>query len=497
MQIDFLDSKDGSKTFSANGVFYHSSYSPQKEAQRFIEAAQFPNNPKLIFLVEPGLNYCSRILKNRFPDAKIICIRFFDFDFPDEKYWDIVLRLNDNTSISQKLINDFGEDALLCSTVLIWPVAQKLFSEQTQDFLLEYKNCLEYCKTLLVTRQFFEKKWLLNSCSFIKYAKNILPSKLTTNKPVVICASGPELKACIPAIKNFREKVFVLCLSSALSVLVKNSITPDLIVSTDGGYWAGEHLKFLKRNPGIALASPCEAFIPKKILQKNPVLALRYNDQSSFICSQILITAGIPYLDALRNPTVSGTGLFLAKSITNNNIYFCGLDLCAEQGFQHTQPNELENNSLIFDFRIKPKELRISRARYNSSSLQIYRNWFTSLEKNQVENIYRVIDNKQNESLGNIKNITSADFFEKMKCKKVVPESTTFSNSTSMKIKANEIIEYIINELKTDKWRNQIFPADYISIQNCINEEEKSLLINRLNKKVESLVQKMRKSADE
>ena len=84
--------------------------------------------------------------------------------------------------------------------------------------------------------------------------------------PVVICASGPQLKPCINTIKTSQDKIFIICLSSALSVLVKNGITPDFILTTDGGFWAGEHLKYLKKNPGITLAAPCEAFIPKKIL---------------------------------------------------------------------------------------------------------------------------------------------------------------------------------------------------------------------------------------
>ena len=108
-----------------------------------------------------------------------------------------------------------------------------------------------------------------------------------------------------------------------------------------------------------------------------------------------------------------------------------------------------------------------------------------------------VIDDKNNSTLGNIKNITSANFFEKLKKEPVVSENTTFTNDNLSKINISETIAYIINELKTDKWRNQIFPADYISIQNCANDEEKTLLQNRLNKKVELLVKKIRKIADE
>lgn len=497
MQIQFLDSKDGSKTFSANGVFYHSSYSPVKEAQRFIETSQFTINPSLIFLIEPGLNYFSEVLKQKFPDAQIICIRFFETTFPDAHSWDKVIEFNKCKNLSQFLITQFGEESLLCSTALIWPVAQRFFNEQIQSFFSEYKTTLEYCKTLLVTRQFFEKKWLLNSCNFINFAKSFIEPDIKTNLPVVICASGPQLKPCLKTIKEFKDKVFIICLSSALSVLIKNAITPDLILSTDGGFWAGEHLKYLKKNPGIPLASPCEAFIPKKILQTNPLLALRYNDSSSFICSSILKEAAIPALDALRNPTVSGTGLFLAKTLTNNNIYFCGLDLGTSKGFVHTQPNEIEKNNETADFRLNPKQTRIGKAGFSSDSLKVYRDWFASLEKDEVQNLFRVIDKSKNDILGNIQNISPDDFNNKLKNENAVDKNIIFTKASYSNDIKQKTIDYIIAQLQTEKWCHQIFPADFISIRNCTVEQEKDSLQKRLDKKVEMLVQKIRKLAYE
>ena len=497
MQIQFLDSKDGSKTFSANGMLYHSSYSPQKEAQRFIDTNTFQTTPEIIFIIEGGLNYFSNALKSKYKDCLVVCIRFFDNTFPDENSWDKVINLKDFKNLSQFLINSFGEEALLCSAVLEWPVAQKFFAEQIQFFYKEYKTALEYCKTLLVTRQFFEKKWLLNSCNFIIYAEQFLNPDIKIEVPVVICASGPGLKSNLQSIKSFRKKIFVLCLSSALSVLIKNSIIPDLILSTDGGFWAGEHLKYLKRNPGIPVAAPCEAFLSKTILRKNPILALNYNDESSFIGSQILQQTGIPFFNALRNPTVSGTGLFLAKNITNNNIYFCGLDLSSATGFQHSQPNELEKNNELNDCRIKTKETRISRSRYNSESLNIYRDWFSCLDQNQTKKIFRVTDGIKTDKLGNITNLTPNDFYNKLQNLQESSLIFNFSKASSINYDKHKVITYIIEQLKTEKWSHQIFPADYISINNCTNNSDKESMQKRLETKIEQLISKIRKIADE
>ena len=497
MQIDFLEAKDGSKTFSANGIFYHSSYSPVKEAQRFVETSEFVFNPKYIFFVEPGFSYCVPFIKKQFPDSKTICIRLFDKSFEDEKNWDYILRYNQITNFSHTLIQTFGEEALLSSTVLIWKPAEKLFETQLGLVISNYKTALENSKTLLVTRQFFEKKWLINSCNFIKNTQKIIKPQFDRKLPVVVCASGPSLEPCIDVLKNKQDKVFIICLSSALSVLLNNSIVPDLVLSTDGGYWAGEHLKLLKKRTDIPLAAPSEAFIPKSILKNNPILALRYNDESSFISTQILEAAHLPSFEALRNPTVSGTGLYFAKSITSNNIFFCGLDLCGNKTFQHTQPNELEKNNELNDNRIKSKENRISRSRYNSDSLQIYRDWFSNLDAQDVSNIYRVIEQDKQKSLGNIKDITPDDFCEKLQESNTTKKSSFFEQINIQRQESKKVFEKIYELLNTEKWKRQIFPADYISIQNSLNSNDKEQLQQRLDNKIQKLVLKIRKIADE
>ena len=497
MQIEFLESKDGSKTFSADGVFFHSSYSPVKEAQRFVQGCSFPINPKIIFFLEPGLSYCKEQLKEKYPDCLLVCIRFFDYKFDDENQWDSIIRFKELSQPALYFVENFGEEALLSSVFLIWKPAEGLFQKEINLFINEYKKALQNAKTLLVTRQFFEKKWLLNSCNFIKYGKNFIQADIKTQLPILVCASGPSLMPCLDIIKKERSKVFLLCLSSALSVLLTNDIKPDLILTTDGGYWAGQHLKALCKYPDLALAAPCEAFIPKTILKKNPILSLAYDDQSSFICKEIIEAAGLKSMQALRNPTVSGTGLFLAKSLTKNKIFFCGLDLAADKGFQHSQPNELEKNNSLFESRLISKEKRNNSSRFNSSSLEIYRSWFSSLTKDQVENVFRVMENQSNKALGNIKDISCQDFSKLLKQSQLEEKNQTKSFFSLKAESVNKCLQTIINKVPEEKWSHQIFPADYISIQNSSSQEENQAAINRLNKKLEELLNKIRKIADE
>ncbi len=479
-------------------MFYHSSYSPLKEAQRFVESVQLPYNPKIIFFLEPGLNYCLDFFKEKFPQSKIVCVRFFEETFEDEASWDYLLRYEENKNLSQALIDSFGEEKLLSSTLLIWKPAQSLFGGQINDFIKSYKVCLEACKTLLVTRQFFEKKWLINSCNFILNAQKLICPKITTSLPLVITASGPSLSGSLPIIKKNRNNLFLLCLSSSLSVLIKNDIEPDLILTTDGGYWAGQHLKYLKKHNDIPLALPVEAFVPKEILKNNKLLLLSYNDSSSFISNEIIREAELPSFEALRNPTVSGTGLFLANKLTDNKVYFCGLDLAANKAFQHSQPNELEKNNCLNDFRIKTKEARQSSSRFNSSSLQIYRNWFESLNEKDTARVCRVIPKNSQQALGNIQDIDYQNFEKEINQSHKIQNKSIDFETLSIKPRARQkTIGHVIKMLDNEKWTRQIFPADYISMENAGFENDRQEIEKRLKDKILKLSQKIRKIADE
>lgn len=489
MKIEFSLAKDGNQTFTAEGLFYHSKYSPQKEAERFVESLSQNQdiNPQLIFLIEPGLDYCSTQIRKLFSSCKIAAIRLFEHSKIIQGGWDYNISFSDTNPFTHQLVNSFGEEKILASAIYIWPAAKNVFGDLITNILTAYKNAIEESKTLLVTRQFFEKKWLINSCNFVNYAKTIVLPEIKKNLPVVICASGPSLKPCLSVIKENREKIILIGLSSATKVLLQDEIIPDFVLTTDGGYWAGQHLKSLCKY-NVPLAAPAEAFIPKQLLCANKIIPLKYDDESSFISNSILEQSGFNSFEAKRNPTVSGTALFLALSFNPSKVFFCGLDLSASKGQQHTKPNELEINNSLMDNRIKSAQTRLVPSYFGSQSLEIYKNWFTNLE-NPKQLIVRVIDDEyKNNELGNIKDCSSRDFsiqlqdFEKVSNKiKFLEQNNTVNNK-------NKIQDFVLQALSTEKWQKQIFPADYISISN---DEKNESLKQRLNTKVDKLINKL------
>ena len=483
MTITIQPSKNGENTALADGHFLHSNYAPIKEAQRFVDNIKLPYNPKILIILEPGLSYISSFLKKRFPEIKIGVIRYDKFFTDYNAGFDFVLNYFEISDFETYLESFFSEEDLLSTLFISWPASSQIFKECENKIWPSIKAAMERAKTLLITRQYFEKKWLINCITFLSNLKKIISFNGKIEKDILIISSGPSIKPFINYIKENKDKFFIISLSSAISLCIKYNLKPDLCMTSDGGYWAGEHLKKLRLND-IPLAVTNEAFCPKAILQNNTILPLSYCDG---ISKEITEASGLNCKEAVRNGTVSGTALLFAARYGCKNIYMAGLDMAAQKGFQHFQPNELELNASAFDNRIKNKESRLTRSQLTNGSLDIYKNWFCNNDlKLNNRKVYRLIEkeNKKN-SLGWIKDLSLNDFSNLTKNLPQDKEKIFYSQEYQFNSKA--IIDLLIHNKENEKWKKQLFPLDYVSLSHNNNED----IQNKLNKEWNKLINKI------
>ena len=199
-------------------------------------------------------------------------------------------------------------------------------------------------------------------------------------------------------------------------------------------------------------------------------------------------------MNAERNGTVSGTALEFALSITDGDIFFCGLDLAAGKGLQHCRPNELELIAEVSDNRIKSKEGRLNRARQNSEALKIYRQWFSAENPRFKGRIYRLSENfKYENTLGSIKdvdfsffNTRIAESIKKSDLCRISIENTELPSSS---VRAERIKKFIEANSSSEDWLHSIFPAEYLSWKRSIKEREKKFEI--LKKKNEDFLARL------
>ena len=470
MKVIIQKAKNGEDTALIDGHFLHSNYNPQKEAERFAENLNLSYTPSCIIITEPALSYSAVYLKKKYPEIKIGAIRYTEDFSAFNSYFDFILDYYNHTDFETYLENTLTEDILLTAHFINWQPSSQAFHEIDYAVWNAIKAALERAKTLLITRQYFEKKWLINSFNFLGNLRTICTFDTPIKNDVLIISSGPSLKPFIPIICENQKKFFIICLSSAISACLKNQIIPDLCMTTDGGYWAGAHLKKLYKND-IPAAMPAEACCPKSLLSKLSVIPLNYGDGVS---NDILNTQDINTKKALRNGTVSGTALLFAAEYFTGNIYLCGLDMASQTGYQHTQPNELESNSAYKDTRIINKETRIARSGLTNDSLKIYRSWFCNNPLGLKDRkVLRLIEEKDSKNSLNWINDMNLKTFGKIAKESLNQKDYSFKTE-SFTLNRKSISDILNNTQKTETWKRQLYPLDFVQLTH--NPENKEIL---------------------
>lgn len=472
MDISFSIAKNNSKTCSLNGKALHSSYNPEKEAERFVSQLEIDYIPEYIIILAPALSYCAAYLRKRFPEAKLIAIHFSK-QFTDTDFnWDNILYIENTIdfSIASKFLEDklfsiMGEEGIAKSFFASWPASAAILKDEINLLWESIKNVVLKSRDIIGTRNYFSLRWISNSLRFFTQAKKIYGLK-KISKPIIVAASGPSLKGVIEALRKYRDRFYLIAVSSALKPLLYEEIIPDLCISTDGGYWAKKHLEPLLKEKNIPLAVSAEAAIPGKILEQNPIVPLVYGDGPE---AKLFEECNIKAFKAYRNGTVSGTAVQLALMLSDSHIYCCGLDLSTAKGFQHTQPNELENINCIADYKLSNKITRLTSSEQHSGSLDIYRNWFCSRDKAFASRVSRF-------STSNLKQLGNIEDINVNLCEKILshfPENKEKSGNAIIELTVADNIE-----TRKEKIKAKIKALCNISDLNFSSEEIRIWLKN-------------------
>ena len=436
-------------------------------------------NPKFILITEPCLSYCVEPLRKRFSDSKIFCVRYSHLFDKKNNLFDYVFYCDETKDFGNLLYNYFGEEGLSYCLFISWKAGEDVFTEEYTKCWQGIKNAVIKGRNVITTRKYFSLRWAKNSIKFLSNVNRVC----TINKidsPILICASGPSLQSSLTKIKEHRNSFFLICVSSALNPLLKNEIIPDLCISTDGGYYAKEHLKPLLKNK-IPLALPLEANIPTKILRENTIVPLVYGDG---LFEEILKSNNIQTIKAERNGTVSGTSAILAQALTDNKIFFCGLDLEESKGFNHTQPNILELNDSLNDYKLKTKETRLTPASFKSQALEIYRQWFSN--RNFDSQIYRLsCYYKYNNNLGDIKDINWDEALKIISQNKqhLIEEKDCFTsvNKVNTEKILQEIKNYIDKNYNSIEFLKNLIPLGSIEYEKYKNTVKENEVLKKMN----------------
>ena len=488
MGIRFFTAKSGLPSCAVNGTNLHSSYDPEREAERFVDTMSPSFYPQYIVVTEPALSYCAQFFRKRFPAAVLVAVRYAP-DFAEaDKGWDIVFDAAQSAlRLSDTLFDKLGEEGLCSALFASWQPSARAFPEKNAAVWQEIKYAVDKGRDVLFTRSCFASRWIANAffiCRHIERARRIVKG----SAPVVIAASGPSLKSALPYLAEFRPSYFLIAASSALSVLTAYGIIPDVCIATDGGFYAKAHLSPLLRFPHIPLALAEEASCSGDILSTSGIIPLSYGDG---FAASLFAACGIPSMKIERNGTVSGSALDFARSITDGSVFSCGLDMAPASGLQHARPNALEEREAASYMKTYPNETKNCASRFASGSLELYRQWFQSLPKARVKNVYRFAhDYRFLNTLGAIADVDTAFFEQSLSQQRILPriEDEALPKKEAVQKAA---LDFLKLHAGSDAWLHEIFPAEYVSRQREIDAEKKGSKTETLAKKSDALSKKI------
>ncbi len=381
----------------------HSAYNPQKEAERFCETIK--TNPRIILITEPGESYLAFAFRKKFPGTKIIAVRFTDNYFLESDcLWDAVWRPS-NGNLEFFIINNIPDELLPATVFLPWKPAEKVWAESAIGVWKSISAAIKIMQSIILTRSFFGKRWYKNTINNLLFSKKTINWKFE-NQDSFLVAAGPSLENALDVFKDnpaLLEDKFIVAVSSAVQALLARNIKPDLCISTDGGFWAANHLKNIP--PDISVAFPCEANIPLKILKQNNCLFLNYDSGLELF---LLEKFKISYKKAKRNGTVAGTASDFLLDYTKGNIYIAGLDLKGSKGFSHIQPYEGQKTHEAGFNKLKPAANFVALANFDCRSLETYAKWFSQIPQERAKRLFRIEGNSR--KIENIRTVSANDF---------------------------------------------------------------------------------------
>lgn len=225
----------------------HSKYNPQKEAEQFISTIFYSD---IFIVLGIGGAFHINALQKKFPDAKIIAIEYTNDD---------IAFLLANSDIVKETISSNNVmfippekiESVLCEnfipaiyptlSIVEWRTWKNELPNQSEAILHQINETIKNISQDFATQSRFGKMWqhtILKNIQFLQ--KNEIPLP-PLEKTAIVLAAGPSLEKSIDFIQKNRQNFFVISTDTAYTVLKKNDVFCDAVISIDGQTISATH----------------------------------------------------------------------------------------------------------------------------------------------------------------------------------------------------------------------------------------------------------------
>lgn len=461
-----------------NNRAVHSKYNIENECKRTLE--KINKNKNLLIIYGYGLGYIIKYLienienyfdKKILESLKIIVVVEDDYLFK-YSYYNIFntdkkniffIYAEDNIDYINKIVDYKNINGV---SLVLLPSLTKEEKDKANKFYEEILNNIEKEFSNIWTNLYFENIWtkniILNS-EYINKSSDISVFKNAFNgfNALLICP-GPTLINYIEKIKTHRKNLIIICVDTSYSVLCKNGIIPDFIITVDGGFF--NSLDFVcenKKFPYLVMDIACNKIIPKIIYDRTKIIKFTSTDNLGII----------EYLKKFTDLSSLTTSSTVATTMIDF-AYYTNFDKVLLIGFDNSYPYYQRHikHALSYEYMVnKTSKLKTMESYYfdaikNNSNINVYPPTEFIFE-NQIE-YFKELKNKYLKMfIGRIK----SDAIDINSFKEDIIENF-------LEDKAREKVLNIAEKLyKIDK-KDDIKKA-YIELKNIL-EEFRNILIN-------------------
>ena len=350
--------------------------------------------------------------------------------------------------------------------MVLLPSLTKEEKDKANKFYEEILNNIEKEFSNIWTNLYFENIWtkniILNS-EYINKSSDISVFKNAFKgfNALLICP-GPTLINYIEKIKTHRKNLIIICVDTSYSVLCKNGIIPDFIITVDGGFF--NSLDFVcenKKFPYLVMDIACNKIIPKIIYDRTKIIRFTSTDNLGII----------EYLKKFTDLSSLTTSSTVATTMIDFS-YYTNFDKVLLIGFDNSYPYYQRHikHALSYEYMInKTSKLKTMESYY-----------FDAIKNNSNINVYpptEFIFENQIEYFKELKNKYSKMFIGRIKSDAI--DINSFKEDIIENFLEDKAIEKVLNITeklyRIDK-KDDIKKA-YIELKNIL-EEFRNILIN-------------------
>jgi len=347
--------------YLVNGKSLVSVYDPEKEARQW--AASITSGPEaLVFLVGEPTGLAARELALQSGCRVVRLVPHASCLTGQDRSWCWVPEDSDLGRFLSDVLERCGPAQVQWH---LWPAFERAAPQEAGEWTRVFRDTYRIAQGSWLTTKHSGRRWWRNSLrNFVgwEHPVDLQPG----SRPIVVAASGPSLDAGWQVLAQERARFDLWALPSSISALRVRGLTPDVVVTTDGGYWAAEHLHRLNGAPTTVLSALSGA--ADAVLERSPTW---FFGQGLPWENELLATLPFPAAVVPSQGTVAVTALNLALAATSGAVFVAGLDLAWTDFRAHVSGHTVDRRLAPVAGRYTPWEGLLAQRCFEQATISL------------------------------------------------------------------------------------------------------------------------------